>query len=101
MNRSEKFAVRLMGWVLKGFWWLWLGCGLLLYVGGGIVYIMDHLLWPDLPFWNSLWVIMRAQFVGWLDLPNVLGKVMAVTAALWLYIKILSFVGSMRGVVRV
>lgn len=92
MNKRERLAIKSIAWMLRGLWWLWLGLGLLLYFGSGVIYVMDHLSWSNLPFWDNLWVLVRAQFVGWLDLPNVFGKVLAVTAALWLCVKILTLV---------
>lgn len=93
MGRGERIAWRVLGLVVKGVVLCYLLLGLVLYGGSIAIYLSDNLDWPTLPFWQTAWVLVKAQFIGFLVvLPNWFGKVMAGFAAMWLYVKILRFI---------
>lgn len=76
--------------------WLYLFFGLFLYFSSAVIYMMENISFPELPFWERLWAVLgwdtfwvgtKALFIGWLALPDLLGRVLAVVSALWLYSK--------------
>lgn len=64
--------------------------GLFFYGIGGAFYCLERGVWQGVLSWDAACVMLKGVFVGWLWFSNPLVRVMAVTAALWLFVKVVT-----------